>query len=284
MEDHFTFNSLDDDIPGIYPDNTLFAYDGKGKAPVESFTLDDINEIDLNPLIDDPPTPKEKEIYKSSSKKRIIPDDTSSKSETEKPKYVKAPLFSECMDIQNKNNTYFNDLFYKFESRMKQIEKSNIELRRRSSVLESIVVDQDKDITLFKKKFKNMDIYLKDTFEKINKNNHILGQLIKGNTDMINHKFFDMILDYKTDTSSEDPKQTRPLKRKYNRTNYKKIRDDVLEKQRNEIAEKEKERKETALLSEKVAKQLEDEDIDEGVRVSKRLKVKKIVKEQIHSK
>ena len=284
MEDHFIFDSLDDDVPKIYPDNTLFACDGKGKAPLESFTLDDINEIDLNPLIDDPPTPKEKEIYKSSSKKRIIPVDTSSKSETDKSKYVKAPLFSECMDIQNKNNTYFNDLFCSFESKIKQIEKSNIELRRRSSALETIVVDQDRELNIIKNKSKNTDIYLKDTFEKINKNNHILGQLIKGNTDMINHKFFDMISDYKTDTSSKDPKQTRPLKRKYNRTDYKKIRDDVLEKQRIEIAEKEKERKETALLSEKVAKELEDDDTDEGVRVSKRLKVKKIVEEQIHSK
>ena len=284
MEDHFTFNSLDDDIPGIYPDNTLFAYDGKGKAPLETYTLDDINEIDLNPLIDDPPTPKEKEIYKSSSKKRIIQVDTSSKSETEKSKYVKAPLFSDCMDIQNKNNTYFNDLFYKFESKIKQIEKSNIELRRRSSVLETIVVDQDREMNIIKNKSKNTDIYLKDTFEKINKNNLVLGQLIKGNTDMINHNFFDTISDFKTDTSSEDPKQTRPLKRKYKRTDYKKIRDDVLKKQRIEIAEKEKERKETALLSEKVAKQLEDEDMDEGVRVSKRLRVKKIVEEQIHSK
>ena len=284
MEDHFTFDSLDDDVPEIYPDNTLFAYDGKGKAPLESFTLDDINEIDLNPLIDDPPTPKEKEINKSSSKKRIIPIDLSSKSETEKSKYVKAPLFSECMDIQNKNNTYFNDLFCSHESRIKQVEESNIELRRRSSALETIVVDQDRELNIIKNKSKNTDIYLKDTFEKINKNNHILGQLIKGNTDMINHKFFDMISDYKTDTSSKDPKQTRPLKRKYNRTDYKKIRDDVLEKQRIEIAEKEKERKETALLSEKVAKELEDDDTDEGVRVSKRLRVKKIVEEQIHSK
>ena len=283
MEDHFTFNSLDD-IADIYPDNTLFPFDGKGKAPLESFTLDDINEIDLNPLIDDPPTPKEKEINKSSSKKRIIPIDLSSKSETEKSKYVKAPLFSECMDIQNKNNTYFNDLFCSHESRIKQVEESNIELRRRSSALETIVVDQDRELNIIKNKSKNTDIYLKDTFEKINKNNHILGQLIKGNTDMINHKFFDMISDYKTDTSSEDPKQTRPLKRKYNRTDYKKIRDDVLEKQRIEIAEKEKERKETALLSEKVAKELEDDDTDEGIRVSKRLKVKKIVEEQIHSK
>ena len=284
MEDHFTFDSLDE-IADIYPDNTLFAYDGKGKAPLESFTLDDINEIDLNPLIDDPPTPKEKEIYKSSSKKRIIPIDLSSKSETVKPKYVKAQLFSECMDIQNKNNTYFNDLFSTFESKIKQIEKkkNNIELRRRLSALETIVVDQDRELNIIKNKSKNIDIYLKDTFEKINKNNHILGQLIKGNTDMINHKFFDMISDFKTDTS-EDPKQSRSLKRKYNRTDYKKIRDDILEKQRSERVEKEKERKETVKLCEKVTKELENIDDDDNVRVSKRLKVKKIVQERIEGK
>ena len=36
MEGDFTFNRLNDDVSEIYPDNTLFAYDGKGNYVVKN--------------------------------------------------------------------------------------------------------------------------------------------------------------------------------------------------------------------------------------------------------
>ena len=110
-----------------------------------------------------------------------------------------------------------------------------------------------------------------------------MGKLIQGNSDMINHKFFNIVSTNTKESTDDNSNSKKSLKRKNNKDSYKKIRADILEKQRREIAEKEKTRKETAKLSEKISKELEDND-DDCVRASKRLKVKKIVQERVEGK
>ena len=277
MEEYFSLDNLDDNI------------DISG-----TFTLKDIGEIDLNPLVDESSIFEERQHYKSKSKSKLIPMsmsnsekdviqvDVSKVSNTDPPKYVKSSLFSDCMDIQNKNNSHFSDNIFRIEKQLEHLKKINIDQKRRISVLETIVVDQDRELNIIKNKSKDTDSYLKDTFDKINKNNYILGQLIQGNTDMIQNKFFDTIQEH-MEEPPEESNSKKSMKRKYNRDNYKKIREGLLEKQRREIAEREKTRKETAKLSEKISKELEDNDGD-CVRASKRLKVKKIVQERVEGK
>ena len=289
MESGEAYVQGDLDFGSDYFDNSLYDGIGKGKEPLQ-FTLNDVDKIDLNPLIDvssiDDPSIDDPSIIQHQkekvSKTPIIPKNVLSKSKSSKSPVVSSSLFRDCMSIQNNNNEYFNDEIDALKRKVDELFKIKQSLQKRIYIVETIVVDQSKDITLFKKKFKNMDSYLKATFDKINKNNYILGKLIQGNTDMINHRFFNIISTY-TKESTDDSNSKRPMKRKYNRDNYKKIREDILEKQRREIAEKEKTRKETAKLSEKISKELEDND-DDCVRASKRLKVKKIVQERVEGK
>ena len=288
MESDEAYVQGDLDFGSDYFDNSLYDGIGKGKEPLQ-FTLNDVDVIDLNPIIDEP-KPIGNKSKDCASKSPIIPKNVLSKSKSSKSPVVSSSLFRDCMSIQNNNNEYFNDEIDALKRKVDELFKIKQSLQKRIYILETIVVDQSKDIKHFKEKikyfkdkFKHNDHYLKDTFDKINKNNYILGKLIQGNSDMINHKFFNIVSTYTKESTDDDSNSKKSLKRKYNKDSYKKIREDILEKQRREIAQKEKTRKETAKLSEKISKELEDND-DDCVRASKRLKVKKIVQERVGGK
>lgn len=288
MESGEAYVQGDLDFGSDYFDNSLYDGIGKGKEPLQ-FTLNDVDVIDLNPIIDEP-KPVGNKSKDSASKIPIIPKNVLSKSKSSKSPVVSSSLFRDCMSIQNNNNEYFNDEIDALKRKVDELFKIKQSLQKRIYILETIVVDQSKDIkhfkdkiNYFKDKFKHNDHYLKDTFDKINKNNYILGKLIQGNSDMINHKFFNIVSTNTKESTDDNSNSKKSLKRKNNKDSYKKIRADILEKQRREIAEKEKTRKETAKLSEKISKELEDND-DDCVRASKRLKVKKIVQERVEGK
>ena len=305
MESGESYVPGDLDFGSNYFDGSLYDSIGKGKEPLQ-FTLNDVDKIDLNPLIDDPsnddhsiddPSIDDPSIddpliiqhhKEKVSKTPIIPKNVLSKSKSSKSPVVSSSLFRDCMSIQNNNNEFFNDEIDALKRKVDELFKIKQSLQKRVYVLETIVVDQSKDIKHFKEKikqfkdkFKTNDHYLKDTFEIINKNNYIIGKLIQGNTDMIHAVFKCKSTEVRKDKEALELEESAKTKKR----KYKEIENVRLEKQRLEKELKENELIKKKKLCAKITKELEKEpEQEDGVRVSKRLKVRKLVEKQTDGK